>query len=99
MRKQKDKTVVLPGQIWDGEKYAPISSYPGFIVYSDKILAEVLGVSQSLVGWWRYKEKIPFKMEGSFARYDVNAVIQALLQAGYKQNLNLKSKENDSVTI
>lgn len=95
MRKQKKKTLVLPGLTWDGSEWSPISKWPNFICYSDKILAEILGTNKTTVGEWRIRGIIPFIMEGSFARFNVNDCIQALLKAGYKQDMTKKSRENE----
>jgi len=93
MRKQKSKMIVLPGLIWDNERWVPISHYSHFVCYTDKILGEILGVSQGIVGQWRHNGIIPCEMEGSFAKYNVNDCIAALLKNGYTQDSNLKSRD------
>lgn len=91
MRKKRETTIKLPGLFWDNERWVPAEKYPNFTVYTDKVLAEILKVSPMRVSTWRNEKTIPFKLMGGYAVYDVNAVIQALLKAGYQQDENLKS--------
>ena len=91
MRKKRNPTIVLPGLFWDSEAWVPAEKYPNFKVYSDKILAEILKVSPVRVQTWRTTNLIPHIMQGNFAIYDVNAVLTALLNAGYKQDINKKT--------
>ena len=86
--KEREKRLTIPKYFWDNENWVEASKYPAFQVFTDRCLAEVLEVSPMRVGMWRTKGEIPFEMKGSFAVYDLNAVIQALLLKGYKQSGN-----------
>ena len=92
MRKKKKTTIVLPGLFFDNEKWLPAGSYPGFTVFTDVCLAGLLGVSKMRVQTWRMSGIIPAKMQGNFAVYSLNAVLQALIKAGYKVDSNKQSK-------
>ena len=92
MRKKKETSIILPGLFYDMEKYVPASSYPGYTIFTDRVLAETLSVSPNTVKTWRISNVIPFRMSGNFAVYDLNQVITALLKSGYKQDLTKKSR-------
>ena len=92
-RKKREKKIILPGLFWDGEQWIEVSKYPNYVCFTDRVLAEVLGVSKMRVQTWRASGTIPFSTNGnSFAVYSINAVIKALKSAGYKQDLIKKSK-------
>ena len=95
MRNQKKKMIVLPGLVWDNEAWVPFTKYEGFACYTDRVLSEILNVTQPTVSNWRKSGIIPFTMSGSFAQYSVNEVIRALLKAGYTQDSNLKSRSDE----
>ncbi|MBK7628103.1 MAG: hypothetical protein IPJ16_13070 [Bacteroidales bacterium] len=90
--KEREKRLKIPGLFFDGENWEPASKYPGFMAYTDRCLADVLGTSAMRVSMWRNAGTIPYKKMGSFAVYDVNLVIQALKAAGYSQDINKKAK-------
>ena len=98
MRKQNSKKITLPGLMWDNESWVPFTKYPNHICFTDKVLANVLGVTGALVGQWKQKKMIPFQMTdgGVFCSFNVNAVIEALKVCGYKQDPNKKSRDNES---
>lgn len=83
--REREKRVTIPATFFNGETWEPFENYPGFLAYTDKILADLLQVSPMRVGMWRAKNEIPFDMKGAFACYDVNNVITALKAAGYEQ--------------
>ena len=91
----RKKKLVLPGLIWDNQNWVPVSTYPGFICYTDSGLARILNVSVMLVGQWKKANVIPYTMNQNFACYNVNDCIEALLKNGYKQDINLKSTRDD----
>jgi len=92
-KKERKKRVTLPGLYFDNQRFVPASQYPGFTVYTDKGLADLLNVSPMRVGMWRSSNKIPYKMSGNYAVYSVNAVLEALQKQGYEVDPNLKSRD------
>jgi hypothetical protein len=90
-RKALPKRVILPGLMWDGEAWVPFSKWAAAICFTDKVLAEILCTNQVTVGQWRQKGMIPFVMEGSFARYNICDVIEALKKQGYRQDSTKKA--------
>lgn len=92
-RKIAQKRLKIPTLFFNGQAWEPISQYPHFQVFTDKILAEVLQVSPMTISAWRAKNVIPFNftLTGSYAVYNVNEVIAALKAAGYKVDPTLKS--------
>ena len=91
----RKKRLVIPGLFWDGEQWSPAGKYPQFKVFTDTGLARLLNTSIKRVEMWRKANKIPFSMQGPYAVYNLNKVIQALLDAGYKQDMSLKSDDNN----
>jgi len=81
----------LPFLFWDNEKFVPASKYPNFQIFTDACLAQTLGVSKMRVQTWRTSNVIPSTMQGNFAVYNLNSVLESLKNAGYKQDLNKKS--------
>lgn len=93
-RKKRETTIILPGLFWDNQKWVKAETYKNFQVFTDRVLAEVLGVSKMRVQTWRTSGVIPFETKGnSFACYDVNKVLAALTKQGYHIDLNKKSIE------
>jgi len=94
-RKKREKSITLPGLFWDGETWAPASAYPNYTIFTSRVLAEALMVSPMTISTWRKENVIPFTLSGSgsFAIYNLNEVIEALLKAGYSQDKNKRSEE------
>ena len=93
--KERPKRLTIPKYFWDGEAWAEAEKYPNFTVFTDRRLAELLNVSPMRIGMWRTSGTIPFEMAGNFAVYRVNAVLQSLLAAGYRQDETLKSGDDE----
>ncbi len=91
-RKKRETKIILPGLFYDSEKWVKAEAYSNFQVFTDRVLAELLGVSKMRVQTWRTSGMIPFETKGnSFAVYDVNAVLKALQKQGYEINYTKKS--------
>lgn len=90
--KERAKRLTIPKYFWDNEKFVEASEYSGWTCYTDAVLAETLGFSPMRISMLRNEGKIPFTMGGSFAIYDLNKVIEALLKQGYKQEGKNESK-------
>lgn len=85
------KKVKLPTLFYNGEAWLKISDIPSFQIYTDKVLSVILQVTPMIINSWRKSGKIPFTMFGKYAQYDVNKVIEALLQNGYESDETLKN--------
>jgi len=83
--KERQKRLTIPALFWDNTDWVPASKYPGFTVYTDVCLSELLNVSPMRVGMWRAKNVIPFEKRGAFCVFNLNSVIEALVKKGYKQ--------------
>jgi len=93
-RKKRQKSIKIPGLYYDGERFVPAETYPNYTIFTDRVLAEVLQVSPMTISAWRDKNVIPFRMGGgSYAIFDLNAVLEALQKAGYLIDPNKKSME------
>lgn len=89
--KEREKRLKIPALFFDGESMVPFEKFPYAMAYTDRVLSEVLQVSPMRISMWRKSNTIPYKMEGSFAVYNIKDCISALKAAGYSQDENLKS--------
>ena len=96
-RKKIAPKIVLPGLFFDGEAWVPAETYPNYLIFTDKVLAETLNVSRVTVGEWRASGLIPYTTSGSsaYAIYNLNAVLNALQRHGYRVDPNLKSRDDE----
>jgi hypothetical protein len=91
---ERKKRLILPGLIFDNQSWVPVSQYPNYQVFTDKVLAGVLNVSPMRVGMWRASGVIPYELSdltGKYAAYNVNAVLEALRARVYTIDPTLKS--------
>ena len=84
-RKRHKPRYIIPGLVYDNEKWVPFEKYPDFEVYGEKELGEVLKVSKQTLHTWKRKGLIPYTQAPGYSVYKVLDVIEALKKHGYHQ--------------